>query len=605
MNRIQEAIAKVTGVDTELYELSSALEDVTGENRMLARQIEDLDYLNLFDIGRITEVIPSGDRAEYIKRLRRLRQENPLAKQAAKLTLRFTLGKGIQWVVLSEEPEELMDPETEPVDPVNDPETDQIPAPGGNLVPMRRKVTPASEETEDQAKITMEDFWYDSDNLLALTSRAGMMEWLDAVYTDGEFFFICVIGTAAPWLKLTEVPLEEISQTIYHPDNRKRPIFYVRNYVDVVFNATSGMYELKGAPKTIFYPDYRVTDEELDPLYSRCKIPAGKRAPKEQKIRHSYINPLKTKSGVRGISELYASRQWFRVFREFMENRAAINDAATSIAFKRKIKAGPTGVAQFKGKLGGLEVGDVEGSEVRKLTRPVPAAIYDSNPAVDLDWMKTDTGALNAKEDARMLLMAAGAGVGTNIHYFGEGGDANLATAQAMELPMVKSYEDWQQWVEDELREFVQYAFKLAFGEDSWRENYERVAFLFPPIISQDVVKYMTAWSQFVQNVAPDNQTVKMQAVRGALSVMNVSNIDELMETIEAEEVRNQVKREADAAALKAKFNNNLPVTADGKNSPIARDGTANALPPDEQRMVSGKPQPQRIGVGGRIASRD
>jgi hypothetical protein len=605
MNRIQEAIAKVTGVDTELYELSSALEDVTGENRMLARQIEDLDYLNLFDIGRITEVIPSGDRAEYIKRLRRLRQENPLAKQAAKLTLRFTLGKGIQWVVLSEEPEELMDPETEPEDPVDEPETDQIPAPGGNLVPMRRKATPANEEVEDQAKITMEDFWYDPDNLLALTSRAGMMEWLDAVYTDGEFFFVCVIGTAAPWLKLTEVPLEEISQTIYHPDNRKRPIFYVRNYVDVVFNATSGMYEIKGEPKTVFYPDYRVTDEELPSLYSKCKIPAGKRAPKEQKIRHSYINPLKTKSGVRGISELYASRQWFRVFREFMENRAAINDAATSIAFKRKIKAGPTGVAQFKGKLGGLEVGDVEGSEIRKLTRPVPAAVYDSNPAVDLDWMKTDTGALNAKEDARMLLMAAGAGVGTNIHYFGEGGDANLATAQAMELPMVKSYEDWQQWVEDELREFVSYAFKLAFGEDNWRDNYERVAFLFPPIISQDVVKYMTAWSQFVQNVAPDNQTVKMQAVRGALSVMNVSNIDELMETIEEEEARNKAKRNADAAALKAQFNNNLPVTADGKNSPIARDGSANALPPDEQRMVSGKPQPQRIGVGGRIASRD
>jgi hypothetical protein len=602
MNRIQEAIAKVTGVDTELYELSSALEDVTGENRMLARQIEDLDYLNLFDIGRITEVIPSGDRAEYIKRLRRLRQENPLAKQAAKLTMRFTLGKGIQWVVLPEE-EEL--PEADAEEPVNDPETDQPEAPGGNLVPMRRRSTPATEEEEDQAKVTMEDFWYDSDNLLALTSRSGMMEWLDAVYTDGEFFFICVIGTASPWLKLTEIPLEEIKQTVYHPDNRKRPIFYERNYIDIVFNASSGMYEIKGEPKTTFYPDYRVTDEELPELYRKIKIPAGKRAPKEQKLRHSYINPLKTKSGVRGISELYASRQWFRVFREFMENRAAINDAATSIAFKRKIKAGPTGVAQFKGKLGGLEVGDVEGSEIRKLTRPVPAAVYDSNPAVDLDWMKTDTGALNAKEDARMLLMAAGAGVGTNIHYFGEGGDANLATAQAMELPMVKSYEDWQQWVEDELREFVSYAFKLAFGEDNWRENYERVAFLFPPIISQDVVKYMTAWSQFVQNVAPDNQTVKMQAVRGALSVMNVSNIDELMETIEDEEARNKAKKNAEAAALAAKFNNNLPVTADGKNSPIARDGSANALPPDEQRMVSGKAQPQRVGVGGRIASRD
>lgn len=205
-----------------------------------------------------------------------------------------------------------------------------------------------------------------------------------------------------------------------------------------------------------------------------------------------------------------------------------------------------------------------------------------------------------------MLLMAAGAGVGTNIHYFGEGGDANLATAQAMELPMVKSYEDWQQWVEDELREFVAYAFKLAFGEDNWRDNYDRVAFLFPPIISQDVVKYMTAWSQFVQNVAPDNAIVKKEAIRGALTVMNVSNIDELMDTIQEEEIRVKAEKDAKAAELaKAGFNNNLPVTADGKNSPIARDGSSNALPPDEQRISKGKAQPQRIGVGGRIPSRD
>jgi hypothetical protein len=53
--------------------------------------------------------------------------------------------------------------------------------------------------------------------------------------------------------------------------------------------------------------------------------------------------------------------------------------------------------------------------------------------------MKTDTGAAGAKEDAHMLLATAGAGVSTMVHYFGEGGDANLATAQSMELPMVKA----------------------------------------------------------------------------------------------------------------------------------------------------------------------
>jgi hypothetical protein len=657
MNRIQEAIAKVTGLDDELGDLHAAFEQVANDNRMLTRQIEDLDYLNIYDLTQIREIIPSANRREYIDRLRRLRHENPIAKQSVNLTLRFTLGRGIQYII-AEEPEldaELMEPGEKPENPNTPPQLKPFtknppkppaassPAPTVEAVapglpeaspsngtkpgeptepeglpeenPMPKgAVAPRPADDEDQLSIIVKEFWEDDDNQLAITSWESMKEWLDAVYTDGEFFFLGVEGDSAPHLKLTEIPVDEIASIIYDPDNRRRPAFYLRRYRKLKYNGESGQYEPDGEPLTKYYPDWRLDDEKLSEIKKRVKIPGNKLAKDGEKIFHSRINSLWTKSGKRGVSELYASRQWFRVFREFMENRAAINDAATAIAFKRKIKAGPTGVAQFKGKLGGLDVGydsaGNAGSEVRKLTRPVSGAIYDTNPAVDLDWMKTDTGALNAKEDAAMLLAVGGAGVGMMMHYYGEGGDANLATAQSMELPMVKSFEDWQEFVNSTMMRLVAWVLRLAQPDD-WKESIKRVSFIFPPIIAQDVVKYLTAYSQLVQNVAPENRIVLMAAIRGALSVLNVNNIDRLMAKIEDEEEAIQAKKERDKARMDALrsqipggFNNNLPVTGNGKNSPI-QSGDGNALPPDLKSIAAGNPPTSRIGIGGRIAKRD
>jgi hypothetical protein len=677
VNRIQEAIARVSGVQGELEYLESALNDtgsaleaVSNDNRLLSRQIEDLDYLNLFDFGKVGEIIPSANREEYIKRLRRLRQENPLAKQSAKLTLRFTLGKGIQYLVAAEkvdapvDPNNPNDPNAEPVDP-NAPEDPANPSDPANPIPPKAAPTaqkppfPAKEavvppptaskppvapkkpvpppedpnqapsgdqpvtdpksnvvppaEDGDPLKETMEMFWEHPDNELVLTTRRAMYEWVDGVYTDGEFFFIGVEGTAAPWLVLTEIPIEEIKLTIYDPDNRKKPIYYKRVYMELVYDGnTDQVVPAKNEPTTKYYLDYRVTEEDLARIGTRIKIPPAKLAKPEEKIKHSLINPLWTRIGQRGISELYSSRQWFRVFREFMENRAAINDAATAIAFKRKVKAGPTGVASFKGSLGGLETGYSnpanEGSEFRKATRPAPGATYDSNQAIDLEWMKTDTGAANAREDARMLLAVAGAGVGTMIHYYGEGGDANLATAQSMELPMVKSYEDWQQWLKDEIEDLLRWMLRLAFP-DEYRDYLRRVSIVCPAIISQDVVKYITAYGQLTQNIAPDNKLVKIEAIRGALTVLGVANLNALMPMIE-EEINTEEKKNPIPPQL-IPFAGNMPPPPPNSNGPgnpdgpnPIQDGNGNVIPPDLQRIIAGKVPPSRNGIGGRIPSR-
>lgn len=607
MNQIQRAIATVTGIDevlraqeSELGEVLGAMEHLASDNQMMQRQIEDLDYLNLFDNNQIMEVLPTRDRRNTLARLRRLRHDNPLAKQAVKLVVRFTLGKGVQWVLAAEPDTTTNEP---PVGgPVPAPEPKQTS--GGPIVPTKlvqlpRTARSGQEQVLDTASDPIRDilksFWDDPDNQLAFTTHKSMQQMLDDILTDGEKFYSCFEGTAEPYVKVSEIPVEEITQIIYDPDNRLKPVFYKRQFQKQIYDGTAEMYKPDGNPITRYYYDYRIKEEDKADLLKRIRVPKSKIDP-DATIRHEMINEIWTKSGKRGISELYASREWFRVFREFMEGRAAINTAAQSISFSRKIKGSPSAVARFSNKLGGLSVGDSPdnaASEVRKLTKPLAGAVYDSNEAVDLEWMKTDTGAQNAKEDARLLLMSAGAGVGTMAHYFGEGGDANLATAQSMELPMVKSYEDWQQFIEDFFLGWFKYVLSVANGDsETAAEDAEaaigRVGFTFPPIISQDVVKYTTSWSQIVRDIAPNNMVVKKEAIRSVLAVMQVPNIDGLMPQIEAQMAAAEALRIEQQRAMAEAFAN-----APAPNPGGPPSGGLRALPnegqdPNTKALVKG-----------------
>lgn len=616
MNPFQDAIAKVTGLDelieaqeSRLGEFETVAEQLIADNHMMQRQLEDLDYLNLFEMNEIAEVLPYQDRKKVIQRLRRLRHDNPLAKQAVKLIIRFTLGRGVQWVLTENKPDVKSQP-TPTVAPDQPSGRGILPTKfeAQELLTLTSGGSPEIAADNDPTRKICESFWEDDDNKLAFTSHKSMQQMLDEVVTDGEKFHAAFEAPSAPYIKVSEIPVEEIVQIIYDPNNLLRPVYYKRQFVEKIYDGKSDMYKPASDPKVRYYLDYRITDEMLagdadhPGLDKTILIPKSKIA--DARVKHTSINELWTKGGKRGISELYASREWFRVFREFMEGRAAINQAAQAISYTRKVKGGPSVVASFQGKFGGLKVSQPatdESPEVQKLTRPIPAAVYDSNEAVDLSWMKTDTGAQNAKEDAHMLLATGGAGVGTMVHYFGEGGDANLATAQAMELPMVKTYEDWQQFVEEFFRSWFEYLLTVATDADSAKQEIKRVGFVFPPIVSQDITKQTTSWAQIVRDIAPNNIPVREQAIRSVLAVMKVPNIDGLMAEIKQAMVQaeqQRLKTAADMAALAHQAVTNPPQppqpgpNGNGNNAPpggITPRVPNDALPPGLKKLAAGK----------------
>jgi hypothetical protein len=622
MNRAQEVVSDLLGIrevyESELGDLREVQEHLLSDNALLQREIEDLDYLNIYELTNVKDIIPTGDRKRHLLRLRRLRHEHPLAKQAVKLILRFTLGKGIQYVVSPKvDPAALVDSPPEPTPELADPlkqstkgifpvkyaDPAQPPAPSPapkNVVPFRGKISSdylnaVLDKGNDNIRDIVDAFWKAPENRLILTTRAAQRDSLDDVVTDGEKFFLGVEGEGPPYLVLSYLPVEEITHTVYDPDNRAQPVWYQRTFIEQKFDGENDQYIPSGEPTKRYYLDYRVTDEDLARIGNKISIPSSKKAPPEQRVYHRMVNPVWGKVGKRGVSELFASRDWFKVFKSFMEGRAAINEAAQSISYKRKIKGSPAAVARFKNNLGGLQTGydndeNPEGT-LRKLTRPTKAGIYDTNAAADMEWMKTDTGAAGAKEDAHMLLATAGAGVSTMVHYFGEGGDANLATAQSMELPMVKSFEDWQQDEEDFLKDLHHWLLRVATDRDTADEEIERIGFQFPPIITQDVVKHMTSWAQFVRDIAPNNRPAKVEAIRGALTVMGVRNIDGLMPSILADMDRAEQERQAQLDRMAAINPLNPAAPGVPPKPPVAGENPVQGNDPNTQRIQKGLPE--------------
>ena len=366
-----------------------------------------------------------------------------------------------------------------------------------------------------------------------------------------------------------------------------------------------------------YYRDFRVSDDYLADVESRgLVIPENLRA--DGVVKHRMINPLHMRSGFRGLSELFASREWFRVFKEFMEDRGAINAAANALAFQRKIAGGSTTVASLSGKIGGIQVTPGSDQPIVPSTfrRPMPGSVIDTSANVDWRSIRADTGAPNAMRDAELIRSTAGAGTATPDHYFGATNSA-LAGAQSVEVAVIKAFEDFQTFLQNDYRETVEYVISQALNRPAAEvDATEReIVWNFPPIMTQDIVKWVTGFAQWTQQVAPGNRTVREIAIRHVAGVLGVSNIDMLWQDVLDEEKRIQAeqdaaaKAKADAAKRAAEQpppgvappGGNMPgnvvlqpPSSNGNgNNPVGQKATTGVnlvgISPTDKRLVSGR----------------
>lgn len=384
--------------NSELVTVRESITDVT-------RQIEDLTWYNLSSDMRGLGLDEGYQaRVMFIKRIRTYRKRMPLAKVAARLLMTYVLGQGISLKA-------------------------------NNRVQVARIV---------------DEFWEDPVNQASFTSAAAMQEFLDNLSTDGDVFLVLFPDKVTGTLRIAQLEALFVEDIITDPDNWKVPLWYkVRKDVHRYDFQVGAMINEAGA-EFIYYRDWRNDG-------SGSKFAPAARQIANGLIYHVAIN----KRGKFGESEYAAAMDWLKAHKEFMENRMTLTSAAAQIAWKKKKKSTAAGIASEVSKLQSSLVNNINAWEQNP--SPAPGSTYVSNDGVDMEWMKTDTGGADALNDERIFRMMAGAGMGgIPNHYFGDEANANLATATAMELPLLKNYENWQMRLKGVVEDILDFVLSVA-----------------------------------------------------------------------------------------------------------------------------------------------
>ena len=256
------------------------------------------------------------------------------------------------------------------------------------------------------------------------------------------------------------------------PDNWRVPLWYKVRRPRQGYDFKAGVYVPRTSDDFVWYRDWRnVKDDDDEKADDRPKGRRLREAERDRdrvrrgpgRVEEGLVYRARRGRGKHGYPEMAAAVDWLKAHRDFMEDRATISRAAASIAWRKKRK--------------NSNAADVA-SEVARLRSSLSAASstgYDRNPplasgstiveneSTSLEWVKTDTGGSAALADERILRMMTGSGMGgIPNHLFGDEAAANLATALAMNTPLLKAYENWQQWLSDIVQDLIGFVLETA-----------------------------------------------------------------------------------------------------------------------------------------------
>lgn len=432
-------------------------------------------------------------------------------------------------------------------------------------------------DSEDAgAKKACDAFMKDGRNR-KITSVQGQDRLSKKLLVDGELF-LCQWDDGL----IRDFDCLTIADLITDPDDEDTVWGYKRVMAPRYGGESPTYYQGAGANKTLYY--YSWEAEGNEPLYDPAKGPDALVRAESSGDPRVYHFPFDT-LGQRGNPLISACADWSREHRRFLTLRVAITQALGKFAFKGTVKGGQKMLNTVRSKMEST----LSQSGLAGGTEHQPDAANGStwlqNEGINLEAMPRVTGASEAKTDADNLKLLVAAGTGIMLHYFGDPSTGNLATATAMELPMLKQFMKNQVLWRGAWRDIM----RRPLGENvqTPEDKLADVKLTYPNIIEEDL-QPLSAFLTSVTTVFPEAKVPSL--LRQSLASANVPNLDEVMDEIEDH------KQEMDdnvAAGLNPDGSKPVPVQVAGlKNG--QQDGDAQ---PDQSGQ---KPQPtqeaDRIG---------
>lgn len=360
---------------------------------------------------------------------------------------------------------------------------------------------------DEDVQTVVDAFMEDSKNRAELTGEQAMLTKETELQVTSNLFFTFFTDPLNGATRVRTIPLSEITRIIYNPDDSKEPWYYYRQWQQPK-EPGSQKYEMHQA----MYPDINYMPKGGLPKYFN-----GIEVMALNPVYHVKTNCLSDMEY--GVSEIYAAIDWAKAYKDFLEDWYTIVKSLSKFAWKATSKSGATGMAQAKQVLEGAING---GSNPMNSDLPGQAAqVWMSSDNFDLAPMPK-SGATVAVDDGRRALLMVCAATGIYEHYFGDPSTGNLATAKAMEQPMLLMFQERQELWTDVFNTILGYVINQSalkpggklrgvMSFNDYGESYvdmgdtdRSVDVKFPPILQEDVNERIDA---IVKSVTLSGQT--------------------------------------------------------------------------------------------------
>lgn len=364
-----------------------------------------------------------------------------------------------------------------------------------------------------QAKL--ETFWKHRKNR-GVTSAAGQHKSNRRLLVDADIFFAIYDdseGEDSAGALIRRLEATQVTHIITDPEDVDVPLLYRRQF------------SYNGKDTVWYYRDWAFSDHDLegvlDPVSGRAIDESMVQDAADVVVYHLAFNAMYQ----RGQSLIAPATPWMGALRQFMEDRFAITSGLAKFIRKIVVKGGK---AQLDKAVNAVK--SAVGMNNGRPTMGTPEAVrtaastFMGNENVDMQDMPRTTGASDARQDYRNGRLNVLAFTGLTEPYTGDAESGNLATATAMELPMLKQFQTHQQmWIEAWLDIF-------SIVANFAKPVPVTVDIDMPPIILDNVLQWAQACAALLLSMPELKQP---EVMREALTQLGINNVDEVMVLVE------------------------------------------------------------------------
>lgn len=367
-------------------------------------------------------------------------------------------------------------------------------------------------------------------------SHTGLAEKETSIQTDGTLYFgLPTDGKGSVTVKMID-PLE-IMDVVTAPDDTSKILYFKRNWNEMVLDANTGI--VSAVPKQAAYPSLELVNSGEKILPAVGTFPVNNQMP-IYRVRGGG-SPSKWRWAA---PPLYASVDWARAYKDFLEDWATMQRAFARFALMVETQGGPAAIAAYQGLLG-TTFGDSGGTTIERNPPPTRGAAHITGDGTKITPFKS-AGSTDSPEQARRLLLMTAAAQGMPETFYGDASTGSLATALSLDRPTELKFREMQQrWIETltSILNYVLYVSKATPGgklKEARASNPAPQPMLivvkFPAVLEHDVQVMVQAWAEVAamggRTGIPAGIVDRRTIADGMLAEMGLENRGALLDDI-------------------------------------------------------------------------